>query len=53
MSTLDGRVLKRLERYGKHRRPVGELELTDQRVAWSVRRGIRARGPGSVRTVGL
>ena len=36
---LEGKVLKRLERFGEHRWPVGELALTDRRVAWSVRRG--------------
>ena len=49
LATLDGKVLRRLERYGTHRRPVGEIALSDQRVAWSVRSGRR----GSVRAAGL
>ena len=36
---LQGRVLRRLDRYTSARQPVGELALTGDRVAWSVLRG--------------
>ncbi|MDA0173297.1 hypothetical protein OJ998_29610 [Solirubrobacter taibaiensis] len=47
---LDGKVLKRLERYGKRRWPEGEIALTDRWVAWSVKRTIydHPTGPGNV-----
>ena len=55
LADLDGKVLKRLERYGQRRWPVGEIALTDRRVAWSVRRGSYEENtaPGSVRTLKL
>jgi hypothetical protein len=58
LAGLSGRVLRRLDRYGPARQPVGEIALTDGRAAWSV---LRARGDlyglrkprGSVLTVRL
>jgi hypothetical protein len=52
LADLDGRPLRRLERYGPRRWPVGEIALTDRRVAWSVRSGRNEdiTAPGTVRT---
>ena len=43
-----GKVLKRLDRYGKRRWPEGEIALTDRWAAWSVKRAHvrRAHRPG-------
>ena len=55
MADLNGKVLKRLERYNKRRWPAGEIALTERRVAWSVRggRNEEIHAPGNVRTVKL
>jgi hypothetical protein len=47
---LEGKVLERLDRYGKRRWPEGELALTDRWVAWSVKRATydHPTGPGNV-----
>jgi hypothetical protein len=47
---LKGKVLKRLDRYGKRRWPEGEIALTDRWVAWSVKRTSydHPTGPGNV-----
>jgi hypothetical protein len=47
---LNGKVLKRLDRYGKRRWPEGEIALTDRWVAWSVKRTSydHPTGPGNV-----
>jgi hypothetical protein len=47
---LQGRVLRRLDRYGERRRPAGEIALTDRWIAWSVKRASyeAVRGPGNV-----
>jgi hypothetical protein len=53
LADLDGKVLRRLDRYTNARRPAGEIALTDRRVAWTV---LRVRnpdlitGPGNVLT---
>jgi hypothetical protein len=50
LADLNGNVLKRLDRYGKRRWPVGEIALTDRWAAWSVKRAIydKPTGPGNV-----
>ncbi len=50
LTDLNGKVLKRLDRYGKRRWPEGEIALTDRWVAWSVKRDVydHPTGPGNV-----
>ena len=50
LADLTGKVLKRLDRYGKRRWPEGEIALTDQWAAWSVKRATYdvPAGPGNV-----
>jgi hypothetical protein len=50
LADLTGKVLKRLDRYGKRRWPEGEIALTDQWAAWSVKRATydEPTGPGNV-----
>jgi hypothetical protein len=50
LADLSGKVLRRLDRYGKRRWPVGEVALTDRWVAWSVKRASydAPSGPGNV-----
>jgi hypothetical protein len=50
VTDLNGKVLKRLYRYGKRRWPEGEIALTDRWVAWSVKRATydEPTGPGNV-----
>jgi hypothetical protein len=50
LADLTGKVLKRLDRYGKRRWPEGELALTDRWAAWSVKRATydEPTGPGTV-----
>ncbi|MDA0182756.1 hypothetical protein OJ997_20760 [Solirubrobacter phytolaccae] len=50
LTDLRGKVLERLDRYGKRRWPEGEIALTDRWVAWSVKRDIydHPTGPGNV-----
>jgi hypothetical protein len=50
LAHLTGKVLKRLDRYGKRRWPEGELALTERWAAWSVKRAIydEPTGPGNV-----
>jgi hypothetical protein len=43
----DGRVLRRLGRFGRSRRPIGDLALTRRRVAWAVVRGDGDVVPGA------
>lgn len=47
---LNGKVLKRFDRYGKRRWPQGEIALTDRWIAWSVKRATyeALTGPGNV-----
>jgi hypothetical protein len=47
---LNGKVIKRLDRYGERRWPEGELALTDRWAAWSVKRATYSEptGPGTV-----
>jgi hypothetical protein len=50
LADLTGKVLKRLDRYGKRRWPEGEIALTDRWAAWSVKRATydEPTGPGNV-----
>ncbi|WP_157592641.1 hypothetical protein [Solirubrobacter soli] len=50
LADLDGKILKRLDRYGSRRWPEGEVALTDRWAAWSVKRATYddIRGPGNV-----
>ena len=50
LADLTGKVLERLDRYGKRRWPEGEIALTDRWAAWSVKRATydEATGPGNV-----
>ena len=36
LARLDGRVLRRFGRFGRSRRPVGDIALTPHRIAWAV-----------------
>ena len=50
LADLTGKIVKRLDRYGKRRWPEGELALTDRWAAWSVKRATYGEptGPGNV-----
>ena len=50
LADLTGKVLRRLDRYGKRRWPEGEIALTDRWAAWSVKRATydEPTGPGNV-----
>jgi hypothetical protein len=56
ITRLDGRVVRRLDRFGRSRRPLHDLALTDDRVAWAV---LKSAGdevpdaPGGIRSVPL
>jgi hypothetical protein len=50
LADLSGKILRRLDRYGTRRWPTGEIALTDQWIAWSVKRASydATTGPGNV-----
>jgi hypothetical protein len=50
LADLQGKILKRLDRYGERRWPEGEIALTDRWAAWSVKRATydEPTGPGNV-----
>jgi hypothetical protein len=50
LADLQGKILKRLDRYGKRRWPEGEIALSDRWAAWSVKRATydEPTGPGNV-----
>jgi hypothetical protein len=50
ITDLNGKVLRRLDRYGERRWPEGEIALTGRWAAWSVKRAgyDASRGPGEV-----
>lgn len=50
LADLNGKILKRLDRYGERRWPEGEIALTDRWAAWSVKRATygEVTGPGNV-----
>ncbi len=56
VTTLRGRVVRRLDRFGRARRPLHDLALTEDRIAWAVLRsdGDEVPGaPGSIRMAKL
>ncbi len=47
LTDLSGRVLRHLDRFGRARRPLGDLALSRDRIAWAVLRGERDAAPGA------
>jgi hypothetical protein len=56
VADLAGKTIRRLDRFSRSRRPIGDLALTDSRIAWAALAtdgDLKPGAPGTIRSARL